>query len=265
LCLTTYLFLVSHTQRGWHTSSTHRYNLFPVHNHFLTSLSACLFTCLADGYAVTFLMTLNNYVSPMKGKSDFQHWNNVLSYLTQTLLYTPSSCQMACPMRNDIFRQHTETVVAWNGVLFRICTLGAGRIETHLPAKGYIKKIIFFGSNWKEYCVFYDGFYLYKPTMIVFLTSCIPLYWRINRGILKTQKKKKKQYYKNNKFTNYMFRPRRSHLQADFCTILGSIQIMGGREISLRTVFVKILVFTYNLISRLHLKIKITRLISNRN
>ena len=87
-------------------------------------------------------------------------------------------------------------------------------------------KASFFRSNWKEYCVLIDGFYLYKPTMIVFLTLCIPLYWRINKGPSKTQ------LHKNNKLTSYTFRPSRGHLQDDICTILGSIEIMGGREIS---------------------------------
>jgi hypothetical protein len=49
-----------------------------------------------------------------------------------------------------------------------------------------------------------------------------------------------------------MFLPSRSHLQAEILNILGSIQIMYGREISLLTGFVTGLVFTYNnLISRL--------------
>ena len=34
-----------------------------------------------------------------------------------------------------------------------------------------------------------------------------------------------------------MLRPKRGHLQAGICTMLGSIQIMCGREISLLTDF----------------------------
>ena len=44
-----------------------------------------------------------------------------------------------------------------------------------------------------------------------------------------------------------MFRPSGGLLQFDICTILGSMQIAWGREISLITGFFTSLVFTYNL------------------
>jgi len=49
-------------------------------------------------------------------------------------------------------------------------------------------KVSYRESNWKEYCLLNGGFYLYKTTMIVFLTLDIPLYWRINKGRLTTVK-----------------------------------------------------------------------------
>jgi len=59
-----------------------------------------------------------------------------------------------------------------------------------------------------------------------------------DRGFLKEIRRTNKLgnvLYKNNNLTNYMFRPSSGHLQADIRNILGSIQIMCGREISLLT------------------------------
>jgi hypothetical protein len=57
-----------------------------------------------------------------------------------------------------------------------------------------------------------------------------------------------------------MFRPSRGHLPADILNILESIQIVCGREISLLTGIFTSLVFIYNLILRLKLEFRITRL-----
>jgi len=43
----------------------------------------------------------------------------------------------------------------------------------------------------------------------------------------------KTQLYENNKLTSYMFRPSKVHLQAHILNLLGSIQLMCWREISL--------------------------------
>jgi len=76
-----------------------------------------------------------------------------------------------------MFQQQPETVAAIRRALFSFCAPGARILE-----------VFYLGSNWKEYCVLNDGFYLYKPTMIAFLTLDIPLYWRKNKGRLTTIK-----------------------------------------------------------------------------
>jgi len=47
--------------------------------------------------------------------------------------------------------------------------------------------------------------------------------------------RQKTQLLENIKFTSYIFQPSRGHLQADVWNILGSMQIMCRREISLLT------------------------------
>ena len=143
-----------------------------THIHFLTSLSVCGFTCLAERYSVTILIKLNKHLE-WKGKVIF---NIEIRTFVLNLTAIQYAIFVSAGLSQENMQRHLSAAAGNAGrrAWFRFCTLGARRIL----------EVSYLGSNWKEYCVLNDGFYLYKPSMIVFLTLCIPLYWRTNKSTL---------------------------------------------------------------------------------
>ena len=159
------LFLSAHAQ--WDRAFWEP--LHRTHTHFLTSLSVCGFTCLAERYSVTKSIKLNKYLE-WRGKvisnteiRTFVH--NLIAI--QYAIFVPGNYAETSFGSSRKQWPRAEHVIY---ILYARC-----RKNT---------EVSYIGINWKEYCVINDGFYFYKPTMIVFLTLCTPLYWRINKSRL---------------------------------------------------------------------------------